>query len=502
MPRLPVKIRQASDGSQWITTRELEENIFGSSRRTMADQTRRYFGSSITPEVIESVIRMSDNGYMRDLTDLTKETINFDPHFATVVSKRFRALASVKLKVVQAEGPGVDPTRAAQYADEVRVMLARIRNFRQQVIRLNWGHCNGRAALEKVWRENRGGPAKYTISEMNWIQARRQSLGPDREIRVRDDVWGGCPFEAKGLDIENIPHKFIAYKPQLFDDVTEREGFGPRGLYYSFFKRFSWRERMILIEVFGKPWRHLEIDVNAPYKDGDLLNEMQERVDEMGANSSAALAPGVHLKTENADPKSTDPHDRTSDKCDDQISKLVLGNTRTTDAKADGLGGQQSLVHQDGETLVITADGWGIADCLTEQLALDYVVLNYGEDEAINAPTIELAYESTPDQTVEIDRAVKVFGLGIPLKVEEVYRRTGWEKPEPGDEVLTQQSTPSAVPGGLPSTSLKPSVVDDPAKAEPGKEGADGLDPSVPLARNMASSLRLSRLSRDYFSGR
>jgi len=499
VPRPRVRIRQAADGSQWISTRELTENVFGSNRITPADQNRPYFGSGVTPETIEGAVRMAERGYMRDLTDLTKETINFDPHLLCIIPKRFRALSSVKPKIVAATGPGVDPQKAAKYAEVVKQQLARVPNYRQKIINLNWGHCNGRAALEKCWRETRGGESKYELSELNWIHARRISLGPEREFRVRDDAFGGGAFEARGLDIERIPHKFICYKPQLFDEYIEREGFGSRSVYWAFFKRFSWRERMVLIEVFGKPWRIIEMDVGCQYTNPEQLDDLQDRVDEMGGNASAAMPPGVKVKTENAEPKSIDAHDKTSDKCDDQMSKLVLGNTRTTDAKADGLGGQQSLVHQDGETLVIAADGWGIGDCLTEQLSRDIIVLNFGEAEAINAPTIELVYEAAPDQTVEIDRAVKVFGLGIPLKVEEVYRRTGWEKPEPGDEVLTQETTPSAIPGMPGMSSLSPSVVPDDEQAATATEGADA---ALPLAASMRHSLRLSRLSRGYFSGR
>ena len=489
--RIPVNIRQASDGSQWISTRELTENIFGSQARTEADKVRKYFGSRIEVETIESAIRMAEQGYMRDLSDLIKETLNIDPHFATVTQKRFRALASVKPKVVAASGDGVDDGRANQYAEEVRSQLSSIKNLRQQITRLDWAHCNGRAALEKVWRETAAG---YRIEELNWIHARRLSFGPNRELRVRDDGWGGGGFEARGLDIESIPHKFVTFKPQLFDEYPEREGFGPRALYYSFFKRLSWRQRMILIEVFGNPWRILEMAPGTPYTNDEQLDDMQERADQLGASSSAAFAPGVKLNLANADPKSVDAHDKTSDKCDDQISKLVLGSTRTVDAKPDGLGGQQSLVHQDGETLMIAADGWSLSDCLSWHIARDIVVVNHGEDEAVNAPTIELNYEAAPDQTTEIDRVSKVFSFGLPLKVEEVYRRAGFEKPEEGDEVLTQETSSSGIPGVPGASTLNPSVVPP--------EGAEGLDPSVPLAQATRRSLRLSRLSRAYFSGR
>ena len=52
-----------------------------------------------------------------------------------------------------------------------------------------------------------------------------------------------------------MPYKFIEFMPRLFCDYPEREGLSPRILYWSFFSRFGTRERLILMELFGKPWR-------------------------------------------------------------------------------------------------------------------------------------------------------------------------------------------------------------------------------------------------------
>jgi phage gp29-like protein len=425
---------------------------------------------------------------MRDLSDLIKETLNFDPHFSTVVGKRFRALASVPVKVVAATGDGVDPERANLYASQLRSQLARIPQFRQNVVRLDWAHCNGRAALEKVWTPAElGSGYQWRIRELNWIHARRLSFGPERELRVRDDEWSGQGFEARGFDLR-IPHKFITFQPQLFDEDPEREGFGPRGLYWSFFKRFSWRERMILTEVFGKPWKVIELALGTNW-DPTILDDAQARADELGANSSAAMPSGAKLHIANPDSRSTEPHRFTSQDCDDQISKLVLGVTRTTDAQSDGLGGQQALVHQDGESLVISADGWSVSEALTHGISYDFVELNHGPGELVNAPEVQLNYELPPDQTVELERTDKALSLGVPIKVDEIYERSGFSKPEVGDAVVTRESS-SAVPG---TPSARASML------EPDTEESEG-DPLVPLARAIARGLRLSRLSSTAFS--
>jgi phage gp29-like protein len=504
--RSRVRIRQTSNGQQWISTTELTQNIFGGQVPSTEWQQRHYFGTNIEPETIESIVLRAECGYMRELSDLIKETLFFDPHFACETGKRFRSLASIQGKVVEATGPGVDKTRAAAYADALRNEIRRIPNFKQQIIRLDWAHCNGRAALEKCWRENRAGsPYQYSIGELNWIHVRRQQFGPLREIRVSDDIWQGGNFEARGLDIEAIPHKFIIFKPQLFDDYPEREGFGPRALYFALFKRFSWRDRMQLLEIFGKPWKVIELDPGLSLIGDTVLDDAEDRVDEMGGNATIALAPGMKLNITQPDKDADKPHGDVSDACDDQISKLVLGNTRTSSAKSDGLGGKQAEVHQDGETLVINSDGWGVAQVVSDQLFSDWVLLNAGPDELINAPTYELEYKSPPDPSAEVERTVKAISVGVPLKVDEVYQAIGYSKPQPGDAVVTQ--TAPASPGGLgqPAKPAESSVSTIGAEQQPlGQAPPEGgqTDPLTPLALAAARSLRLSRLSSDYFSRR
>lgn len=491
-----IRIRRTPDGQQWVDPRELSSNIFGNGNRevTLGEQTRRYFGAQLTPETIEGVIRAAEFGYMRDLTDLTKETINIDPHLSAVIGKRFRALASIEPKVVVPEDV-LDAEVAGKYAEELRSMLRRIPNIRRQIIRLTWAHCNGRACLEKVWKEASGRDYQWDISELNWIHARRQCFGPRREIRIRDDPWSGEGFEARGLAVDEIPHKFLWYLPQLFDEYPEREGFGPRALYWSFFKRWGQRDRMVLLELFGKPWKIIHTDQGATASK-DQLDDAQERADELGSSSSAALGPGLKLEIVNPDPKSTEGHRMNAQDCNDEISKLVLGQTRTTDAKADGLGGQQALVHQDGETLVIAADGWELSETLTHGMSYDWVALNYGEEELANAPRIKLRYELPPDPDAEIERTGKVLSFGLPLKLDEVYERSGFSRPEAGDEVVTQEAQPA--PLGLPGGGGGSARIG----LEPGEDDADiegGEDPLAPLARASARRLRLSRLPKSAF---
>ncbi len=488
-----VGTKTAADGSTWVSRRDLEDVMFG-GEIPETEQCRRYFGRALTPATIETVLRAAEFGHMRDLTDLTYETIHIDPHLGSIVGKRFRSLAAMHPKVVPAEGDGIDPKFANQLADVVRQQLAWIPHLPQRMLQLNWGHCHGRAALEKHWRENRGGKVQWRIDDLGWIHPRRLSFGPERELRVRDDLFSGYGFEKRGLALRDYPHKFIEFTPQLFNEYPEREGFGPRCLYFSYFKRFDWRERMILLEVFGKPWRIVFVAPDATIQK-DVLDQARATVDKLGANSSAQLPKGVDVKTDQPARGAGEIHKDVAAECDDQNSKLVLGNTRTTDAKADGLGGQQAVVMQDEQMLVLAADGWNIGAILTEGIAASVVEVNFGAEALSHCPTIKVEFELPPDRTAETERTKKAMSIGVPLKEDEVYEAIGFSKPEPGDAVV--QQSPQAAPGGFGAPAAAPApkvgtMPGDPANDTEGGGSPTG-DPAAPPAEGDAAPLAASR---------
>lgn len=489
---MPIRVRRTTDGRPFISSRELQEEIFG-ARVPEAEQWRRYFGSSVTPSLIESVLRQAECGYMRDLTDLEAETLFHDGHYTSVVGKRMRALASVEPQVIPAEGSGIDPAKAKRYAGVVESQLRRIRRLRQHLISLNWSHFHGRGALEKHWEENPGGrgisrqpfqsdtdnvEVRWRLKDLSWLHPRRLAFGPDRELRLRDDRFAGGRFEKRGFELRSVPFKFVEALPRLYNEYPEREGFGPRGMYFALHKRFSQRERMVLLEVFGKPWRIILVEPNAEGVDENVLNDARQQVDTLGANSSAALAPGLKVQTEQPDKDAGNIHSNVVEFSNDEISKIVVGQTRTTDASGDGLGAEQSLVHERGEELVFSADGWDIGEWLTEHVAWDIIELNFGADELDHAPTIELKFERPPDREQEIERLNKFLDTGLPVKAEEAYEVAGFTKPDEKDEVIRREKTAPDPFGNSKPTGVLGGGDDDPpgdGKTGPGSGSAPSI---------------------------
>jgi SPP1 gp7 family putative phage head morphogenesis protein len=423
---------------------------------------RVIFGSGLTMERIQSTIYSADWGNPRALTDLSRETLSLDPHLSAVLTKRIGAVASLPVDVLPAEGPGIDPEKAQFYAEVVRAQIQRIPNLKQAIRQLAWGLFDGRAVLEKQWAKAPGKPhpkfgqVRMVVTMLSWIHPRRVFFGPDRELRVIDRPIG-IGFTRDGMAFRDQPHKFIEFTPQLFAEYPEREGLARPCLYWAFFKRFGARERMILLELFAKPWRWGEIPDDSDLSPQEVA-DLDTIVEQIAGNGYGRLPRGTKLNIAQQGQTSASGtiHKEVIDQSDAQISKLVLGQTGTTDAKSSGsLGGgnsaSQTSVMKDEQDQICLSDASMIEEVLEDYLSDDIIEVNFGPFAVTHAPRIKL-HADTVDRAREIANLDSTLKTGLAVALDEAYERTGYRKPADDEAVLRLQSPASGgtAPDGSP----------------------------------------------------
>jgi SPP1 gp7 family putative phage head morphogenesis protein len=427
---------------------------------------RYIFGSGLNLEKIALAYYAADMGAPRMLTDLSRETLQVDPHLVATLQKRFTAVSSLPVKVTPATGPGIDPGRAKFYADVVRANTLRIANLRRAIKQIAWGIFDGRAALEKFWAYAPGattewGQVRYTVAGLGWIHPRRIFFGPERELRVIDRPLS-IGFSLDGLALRDYPHKFIEFTPQIFGEYPEREGLVRGALYWSFFKRIGARERMILQELYAKPWRWAEVEPDTDLGP-DEVDDLDRFVEMIAAAGYGRLPRGAKFKTES--PGGTDSKGGTImkeviDDSDRQISKLVLGQTGTTDGTPSGLNSNQTAIMKDEQLQILQDDAAQISEVMDDFLSDDIIEVNFGREALSHAPTLSLDFDIT-DRKTETERVDKVLRMGVPLALRDVYEITGYRQPDANEAMLRlEPGTPGAA---------------DPLTGAPGAPGADRI---------------------------
>lgn len=423
----------------------LQREIFGKFVPPSEYFNRIYTGRNIDLNRIEQAIRQADVGLMTALTDLGRESRDVDPAFAGIVNKRIDtvAFAEVSFTPPKTDSPK-EAGEAKRFATIVEQHIRKIRKLRSAMKRSQYAIFDGRSALEVQWEYRTTGPVTWAPVELGWIHPARLCFDEKRRIRVVERHTQTGYFKPVGPCLEELPGKFIARKASLFCDYPEREGLAPRSLYWLFFKRFSWRHRLILTELFGIPWRIVETDKEAPTA-GDVVDDAEQAARKLGAETTAALNPGQTLNVVQADPKSIEFFSMTSKEVDEQLAKLVLGQNATS--QADG-NRAETVVLKSEQELIVQGDAVDFDDEWQEQLIDTFMALNFGADSVPLGPRVVKQCAPTRDRKSELDRVKTVvvdFGMGVAKT--DVYEMAGIRQPEEDEELVQPPAPPGMAPG-------------------------------------------------------
>jgi SPP1 gp7 family putative phage head morphogenesis protein len=430
---------------------------------------------------IERAIRSADGGSMRALTDIAYETVDTDPHLASVLQKRFGAVSVLPIEVRQAKREGIDKGRAKEYAEIIRGQLGEIPFFRNNIRQMAWGLFHGRMAQEIHWEMKQGDGAQLKISKISRIHARRLSFGPKRELRLQNEEATsvgrfspvGLSLAEEDLRAERLWRKFVIWTPSLFDEYPEREGLAPRCLYWSFMKRFAARERMILMELFGKPWRIITIDPESPASKEDL-DDALDAVDALGDTYTARMPQGTNLNVEKPAERAARTHKEVVEDSDKQLSKLVLGQTGTTDGVPAGLNSNQAAVMSDEQMLILAHDAFAISEVIKTYVSDAFIEVNFGAEALSHAPDIVLRADRPADRNTEIVRLQGSLNAGLEVDLNEAYEVAGFARPEDGVPLLKVEQPPP--PPNSPNPPAPRPVIVYPKGETP--EGGEQLPPA------------------------
>jgi phage gp29-like protein len=143
-----------------------------------------------------------------------------------------------------------------------------------------------------------------------------------------------------------------------------------------------------------------------------------------------------------------------ADWVDKQISKLVLGQTMTTD---EGSSRSQSETHDKVRDDIADSDIQQVIETLNAALTVPYINLNYGEQESY--PRIDL-FKPDEKNVEQIIAAVEKLGpQGLKVKADEVRSLLGLANPDGGDETIGgRQEYGSALPGNEGGGPEKPEL--------------------------------------------
>ncbi|ORE85584.1 hypothetical protein ATO4_26447 [Aurantimonas sp. 22II-16-19i] len=162
------------------------------------------------------------------------------------------------------------------------------------------------------------------------------------------------------------------------------------------------------------------------------------------------------------------------DYVDKQVSKLVLGQTMTSD---NGSSKAQATVHNDVRLDIQAADGKQLGQTITRDLVVPFVAMNFGPQQLYPRATYQVA---APEDLGGLTNAVSVLvPLGLKVSQREMRERVGLSEPEKDEELL-----------GVPTATAPGSKPDDKSAKGPKPSETEKVDPAGPPASLAARAVR------------
>lgn len=398
--------------------------------------------SGLTPIRLARILRSAEDGDAGAYLELAEEMEEKDLHYLAQLGTRKRAVAQLPITAEAAS----DAAHHKEHADFIRKWLDRDM-LQAEVFDILDAIGKSYSATELIWSTR---PGKWVPQDLKWRLPQWFEFdrinGETLKLRTAGEPE---PLEAG---------KFIVHMSKAKSGLPIRGGLARAVAWGWMFKNFSIKDWVSFLETYGMPLRVGRYD-NGETEDNIAI--LARAVADLGSDAAAVFPKTMEVQFIDGKGGSA-PGDlwrSMAEYIDDQVSKVVLGQTNTADAKAGGLGSGQAEVHNEVRKDIRDFDAAMLAATIRRDVVVPMIMFNYGPQDEY--PRIKVGEVDSEDVETLIKAATALVPLGVKVGARQMGEKTGLPVPEPGEDLL--QAAPASVPGNLP------------AGTPP--EGRDGLPP-------------------------
>lgn len=391
--------------------------------------------SGLTPPRLASILRAAAEGEMRDFLILAEEMEEREPHYFSVLSTRKRALTELA-PIITAP---TDDAGDVKIADAVRELVEDPR-FTLMIGDLTDAIGKGYSVVELIWSRS---STRWDIAGYEWRDPtfftfdRRTGAG----LRLASSDAEGVPL---------APYTFITHFPRLKSGLPGRGGLARLAVWSFMLKSFTLKDWMAFLEIYGMPFRIGKYGPGATNEEKDALLRAVRDI----AGDAAAIMPDS-MSVDFVESKASTGSNAFESKAryiDEQLSKIVLGQTTTTDAISGGHA--VSKEHNEVRHDILRSDSRVLAATLQRDLIEPYVAFNFGPQERY--PRLSYPVEEGEDLKALMENTERYVRLGGKVSSSEVRDKLGWSDPGEEDELLAAPRSGAEAAPAVPIETAPP----------------------------------------------
>ncbi|EAU40172.1 hypothetical protein FP2506_11467 [Fulvimarina pelagi HTCC2506] len=388
---------------------------------------RRVIGETIIsglgPRRLASILQESAQGRNLSYLTLAEEMEERYLHYASQLQTRRLAIEGIAPSIEH------DETVPAKIVDAVNALIEGDA-FEEMSGSLTDAIGKGYSVSEMIWeyQDRVLQPVEYKWRDPRFFQFDEATR---TELRLRDmsDIRNGLELPAA---------KFIVHEPRTKMGLTIRRGMARPAAWAFLIQSYSLKDWAAFAEIYGVPLRVGKYHANASDKDKRSLLRAVRDI----SNDAAAIIP-MGMEFEFA--KVEGQHGESVfggllDYCDKQVSKLILGQTMTSD---DGSSQAQANVHNDVRLDILKADAKQQAQTINRDLIRPFVIMNFGEQAVY--PRVAFPVAEPEDIKGLTDAVSRMVPLGLKVSQREMRERIGLGEPEDDEELLVPEAKAPAI---------------------------------------------------------
>ncbi len=342
-----------------------------------------------------------------------------------MLSARKRQVAGLEITIEAAS----DDANDVENADMLRAFFERD-SFESEAIDILDAIGKGFSCTEIIWDTSEG---QWEAKELKWR---------DPRWFVFDRLTGETPLlREPGGDVPLQPFKWIFHAAKAKSGLPIRGGIARAVCWTFLFKSFTMKDWAIFCEAYGQPLRLGKWGEGASDRDKEVL---LRAVANIGTDYSAIIPQSMAVEFIKADIAGS--HELYEKRCvflDLQTSKVVLGQTGTTDAVAGGYA--VGKVHDGVKDDIERSDAKQLAATLRRDFAKPYIDLNKGPQKAY--PKIRIGRRETVDTDKWMGNVKTFVDMGGKVGMSVVRDKLGIPDPGKKEELLGAPAKPEVTPG-------------------------------------------------------
>lgn len=394
----------------------------------------------LTPVRLARLLRQAEDGDWTSYCELAEEMEEKDLHYLSVIGTRKRCVSQLPIRVEPADGSA----EARKDAELIERWLKRD-TLQTELFNILDAVGKGVSFTEIIWEFGDVWQPKALKWRMpQWFEFDRV----DGETpKLRDEAG----------QLIDLPYgKFIVHHHPAKSGLPVRGGLARAVAWGYMFKNYSIRDWVSFLELYGKPLRFGRYDIGAHEDD---IRKLMRAVSQIGADATAVFPRTMDIEFESGS-QGTSPKDMWGSLAgyiDDQVSKAVVGQTSSADAKAGGIGSGQADLHSDVRDDITNDDGGKVAATLNRDMVVPMVDLNHGRRKAY--PRLIIEKPKPIDVKTRIESAEKLVEMGVEIPADQMRDEAGFSAPKSATDKLLIAPSKNA-----PETPLEDKLAGDLAK--------------------------------------